>query len=107
MYCLLEVVSVYPEKLATRFIDKMDWIKVSLKPYFLGVFLGGGWNLALAKSGIFLMVKQNIISKYALDLKSGISTHSQHLMKCCMCQDGENYFLVLLNYCFCSFTYMF
>uniref|UniRef100_A0A674HU35 Ecm29 proteasome adaptor and scaffold n=1 Tax=Taeniopygia guttata TaxID=59729 RepID=A0A674HU35_TAEGU len=27
MYCLLEVVSVYPEKLATRFIDKMDWIK--------------------------------------------------------------------------------
>lgn len=28
MYCLLEVVSVYPEKLATRFVDKMDWIKV-------------------------------------------------------------------------------
>ncbi|KAM8983776.1 proteasome adapter and scaffold protein ECM29 isoform 1-T1 [Ara ararauna] len=27
MYCLLEVVSVYPEKLATRFVDKMDWIK--------------------------------------------------------------------------------
>ncbi|XP_070598537.1 proteasome adapter and scaffold protein ECM29 isoform X1 [Erythrolamprus reginae] len=27
MYCLLEVVSVYPEKLAVRFIDKMDWIK--------------------------------------------------------------------------------
>ncbi|XP_037979486.1 proteasome adapter and scaffold protein ECM29 isoform X1 [Motacilla alba alba] len=27
MYCLLEVVSVYPEKLATRFADKMDWIK--------------------------------------------------------------------------------
>ncbi|XP_042307801.1 proteasome adapter and scaffold protein ECM29 isoform X4 [Sceloporus undulatus] len=27
MYCLLEVISVYPEKLATRFIDKMDWIK--------------------------------------------------------------------------------
>uniref|UniRef100_A0A8C6ZQU5 Ecm29 proteasome adaptor and scaffold n=1 Tax=Nothoprocta perdicaria TaxID=30464 RepID=A0A8C6ZQU5_NOTPE len=27
MYCLLEVVSVYPEKLAARFIDKMDWIK--------------------------------------------------------------------------------
>jgi len=29
MYCLLEVVSVYPEKLAIRFVDKMDWIKVS------------------------------------------------------------------------------
>ncbi|KAJ7417539.1 proteasome-associated protein ECM29 isoform X2 [Willisornis vidua] len=28
MYCLLEVVSVYPEKLATRFVDKMDWIKM-------------------------------------------------------------------------------
>ncbi|XP_058024517.1 proteasome adapter and scaffold protein ECM29 isoform X1 [Ahaetulla prasina] len=27
MYCLLEVISVYPEKLAARFIDKMDWIK--------------------------------------------------------------------------------
>ncbi|XP_063151047.1 proteasome adapter and scaffold protein ECM29 [Candoia aspera] len=27
MYCLLEIVSVYPEKLAARFIDKMDWIK--------------------------------------------------------------------------------
>uniref|UniRef100_A0A8C5TWZ8 Ecm29 proteasome adaptor and scaffold n=1 Tax=Malurus cyaneus samueli TaxID=2593467 RepID=A0A8C5TWZ8_9PASS len=27
MYCLLEVVSVYPEKLATRFVDKMEWIK--------------------------------------------------------------------------------
>ncbi|NXA53460.1 ECM29 protein, partial [Nothocercus julius] len=27
MYCLLEVVAVYPEKLAMRFIDKMDWIK--------------------------------------------------------------------------------
>ncbi|NWX87191.1 ECM29 protein, partial [Nothoprocta ornata] len=27
MYCLLEVVSVCPEKLAARFIDKMDWIK--------------------------------------------------------------------------------
>ncbi|XP_066037538.1 proteasome adapter and scaffold protein ECM29 isoform X3 [Chamaea fasciata] len=27
MYCLLEVVSVYPEKLATRFVDKINWIK--------------------------------------------------------------------------------
>uniref|UniRef100_A0AAQ6ILU3 Ecm29 proteasome adaptor and scaffold n=1 Tax=Anabas testudineus TaxID=64144 RepID=A0AAQ6ILU3_ANATE len=27
MYCLLEVVSVCPEKLATRFVDKIDWIK--------------------------------------------------------------------------------
>lgn len=29
MYCLLEVVSVCPEKLAPRFVDKIDWIKVS------------------------------------------------------------------------------
>lgn len=29
MYCLLEVVSVFPEKLAPRFADKVDWIKVS------------------------------------------------------------------------------
>lgn len=29
MYCLLEVVSVCPEKLAPRFADKIDWIKVS------------------------------------------------------------------------------
>lgn len=28
MYCLLEVVSVYPEKLAPKFVDKIDWIKV-------------------------------------------------------------------------------
>ncbi|XP_017281248.1 proteasome adapter and scaffold protein ECM29 isoform X2 [Kryptolebias marmoratus] len=27
MYCLLEVVSVSPEKLASRFADKIDWIK--------------------------------------------------------------------------------
>uniref|UniRef100_A0A5F8H1J3 Ecm29 proteasome adaptor and scaffold n=1 Tax=Monodelphis domestica TaxID=13616 RepID=A0A5F8H1J3_MONDO len=27
MYCLLEAVSVYPEKLATKFVDKTDWIK--------------------------------------------------------------------------------
>lgn len=29
MYCLLEVVSVFPEKLASRFVEKIDWIKVS------------------------------------------------------------------------------
>lgn len=29
MYCLLEVVSVFPEKLAPRFADKIDWIRVS------------------------------------------------------------------------------
>lgn len=28
MYCLLEVVSVCPEKLAPRFSDRIDWIKV-------------------------------------------------------------------------------
>ena len=28
MYCLLEVVSVCPQKLAPKFIDKIDWIKV-------------------------------------------------------------------------------
>ncbi|KAG9346893.1 hypothetical protein JZ751_005820 [Albula glossodonta] len=27
MYCLLEVVSVHPQKLAPKFIDKIDWIK--------------------------------------------------------------------------------
>ncbi|KAG8014834.1 Proteasome-associated protein ECM29-like protein [Nibea albiflora] len=27
MYCLLEVVSICPEKLAPRFVDKIDWIK--------------------------------------------------------------------------------
>ncbi|XP_064200970.1 proteasome adapter and scaffold protein ECM29 [Anguilla rostrata] len=27
MYCLLEVVSVHPHKLAPKFIDKIDWIK--------------------------------------------------------------------------------
>lgn len=30
MYCLLEVVSVCPEKLAPRYVDKIDWIKVSI-----------------------------------------------------------------------------
>lgn len=30
MYCLLEVVSVCPEKLAPRYADKIDWIKVSI-----------------------------------------------------------------------------
>ena len=29
MYCLLEVVSVCPEKLAPIFVEKIDWIKVS------------------------------------------------------------------------------
>ncbi|GAB1288538.1 Proteasome adapter and scaffold protein ECM29 [Apodemus speciosus] len=27
MYCLLEAVSVYPEKLAAKFVDKTEWIK--------------------------------------------------------------------------------
>nr|XP_033782200.1 proteasome adapter and scaffold protein ECM29 isoform X1 [Geotrypetes seraphini] len=27
MYCLLEAISVYPQKLAVKFIDKTDWIK--------------------------------------------------------------------------------
>lgn len=53
MYCLLEVVSVYPEKLATRFVDKMDWIKVCWKAGVLFIFLGGGC-LVSPKSGIFL-----------------------------------------------------
>lgn len=35
MYCLLEVVSVCPEKLALRFVDKIDWIKVSIFRYYL------------------------------------------------------------------------
>lgn len=30
MYCLLEVVSVCPEKLASKFVDQIDWIKVSM-----------------------------------------------------------------------------
>lgn len=30
MYCLLEVVSVCPEKLAPKFVDKIEWIKVSV-----------------------------------------------------------------------------
>lgn len=34
MYCLLEVVSVCPQKLAPRFANKIDWIKVS------GLFVG-------------------------------------------------------------------
>lgn len=34
MYCLLEVVSVCPEKLAPRFVDKIDWIKVSIYSWF-------------------------------------------------------------------------
>lgn len=32
MYCLLEVVSVCPQKLAPKFVDKIDWIKVSSVP---------------------------------------------------------------------------
>lgn len=40
MYCLLEVVSVCPQKLAPRFVDKIDWIKVSI--YFY-VYLDVGW----------------------------------------------------------------
>ena len=32
MYCLLEVVSVCPEKLAPIFVEKIDWIKVSECP---------------------------------------------------------------------------
>lgn len=28
MYCLLEAVSVCPDSLAPKFVDKIDWIKV-------------------------------------------------------------------------------
>ncbi len=33
MYCLLEVVSVCPEKLTPSFADKIDWIKVIIILY--------------------------------------------------------------------------
>lgn len=36
MYCLLEVVSVCPEKLAPTFVEKIDWIKVSECPLSAG-----------------------------------------------------------------------
>lgn len=40
MYCLLEVVSVCPEKLAPRFVDKIDWIKVSIFWYcYLTIYI--------------------------------------------------------------------
>ena len=32
MYCLLEAVSVHPEKLAAKFADKTEWIKVQPLP---------------------------------------------------------------------------
>lgn len=44
MYCLLEVVSVCPEKLAPRFVDKIDWIKVSFHSY-LCAYLGLRWRM--------------------------------------------------------------
>lgn len=37
MYCLLEVVSVCSEKLAPKFVDKIDWIKVSISFIYLDV----------------------------------------------------------------------
>lgn len=40
MYCLLEVVSICPEKLAPRFVGKIDWIKVSV--LFICVYLDVG-----------------------------------------------------------------
>lgn len=50
MYCLLEVVSVCPEKLAPLFVEKIDWIKVSgclarlstAAGVPVGGFMGGG-----------------------------------------------------------------
>lgn len=44
MYCLLEVVSVCPEKLAPRFVDKIDWIKVGI---FFYLYVGW-WQLYIA-----------------------------------------------------------
>lgn len=37
MYCLLEAVSVYPEKLATKFVDKTEWIKVCPHDMFISL----------------------------------------------------------------------
>lgn len=37
MYCLLEAVSVYPEKLAAKFVDKTEWIKV-YPPFWFCIF---------------------------------------------------------------------
>lgn len=39
MYCLLEVVSVCPEKLASRFVDKIDWIKVSISLIYVFILM--------------------------------------------------------------------
>lgn len=50
MYCLLEVVSVCPEKLAPRFVDKIDWIKVSIfRCYLLVTFVNSDIYCALTK----------------------------------------------------------
>lgn len=45
MYCLLEVVSVCPEKLASRFVDKIDWIKVSFHSYLFYIYLDVIWRV--------------------------------------------------------------
>jgi hypothetical protein len=37
MYCLLEAVSVYPEKLAAKFVDKTEWIKVCPVPMYFSL----------------------------------------------------------------------
>lgn len=37
MYCLLEAVSVYPEKLAAKFVDKTEWIKVCPPDMFISL----------------------------------------------------------------------
>lgn len=57
MYCLLEVVSVCQDKLAPRFADKIDWIKVSILSN-LDFYLNVGWW------SLYIEIYYAVIKKY-------------------------------------------
>ncbi|XP_034543139.1 proteasome adapter and scaffold protein ECM29 isoform X1 [Notolabrus celidotus] len=107
MYCLLEVVSVCPEKLAPRFIEKIDWIKslmntnkedmreLAAQLYALVVSTMTGNELQMAVQNLVKITKDNhspetqhgailalgyMVGRYVCRRKAVTSSDSMHSM---------------------------
>ncbi|KAF3852184.1 hypothetical protein F7725_005539 [Dissostichus mawsoni] len=116
MYCLLEVVSVCPEKLAHRFIEKIDWIKslmntnkedmreLAAQLYAVVVSTMTGSELQTAVHNLLKITKDNhspetqhgavlalgyMVGRYMSKKKAGDSTHNMEQQMCITSQGDD------------------
>lgn len=116
MYCLLEVVSVCPEKLAHRFIEKIDWIKslmntnkedmreLAAQLYAVVVSTMTGSELQTAVHNLLKITKDNhspetqhgavlalgyMVGRYMSKKKAEDSTHNMEQQMCITSQGDD------------------